>query len=235
MLVAICDDDPLFRSELKKILVNYKQEKRLAIDIYEFDNGKKLLDSTDYFDIVFIDYQMPGIDGLETAKLLRTRKFICSIIFITSYPQFILDSFEVEPFRFIIKPEIEEKVKSALDSYIKQKKLLNPIIIFDEGVQYTICTEDIIYLEATGKKCIIRTNDRTYRSSKTLSQIEKVLPYHCFYRIHKSFIINMYCISEIQNKEVKLVNGEKAVISRPLLTKFKNAYANFVEIFYLRG
>lgn len=235
MLVAICDDDPVFRSELKRIIVNYKREKRLNVDIYEFETGEKLLCSTEIFDIIFIDFQMPGLDGLETAKVLRKRKFICCIIFITNYPQFVLDSFEVQPFRFFVKPITENKVISSLDSYLAQKKLLNPIIVIDEGVQYTINSEDIIYLEASGKNCIVRTNQRTFRSSKTLSKIENVLPLHCFYRIHKSYIINMYCISEICKNEVTLINGEKATISRPILSKFKKSYANFVKNYYLRG
>lgn len=234
MLVAICDDDPIFRSELKALIVEYKREKRIAVDIYEFETGTDLLASSDIFDVIFIDYQMPGLDGLETAKILRKKNYICSIIFITSYPQFILDSFEVQPFRFFVKPIENKKIISAIDSYLLQQKLLNPILIIEDGTQYTIKAEDIIYLEANGKNCLIRTKEHTYKSSKTLNRIEELLPMHCFYRIHKSYIVNMYCIVSIRKNEVLLINGEKAIISRTIMTKFKKAYANFVKNFYLK-
>ena len=126
---------------------------------------------------------MPGIDGLETAKLLRQKNCICSIIFTTSFPQFMIDSFEVQPFRFFIKPVENEKIIKALDDYIRQQKLLNPIVIFCYGEQITIPSEKIIYVEGKGKYSIIRTIDNSYTSSKTLSQIQMLLPNYCFYRI----------------------------------------------------
>lgn len=101
MQVAICDDEKSFRDELKSVLIEYKMAKRIQIDIYEFENGDSLLNSNIVFDVLFIDFQMPGFNGLETAKRLRLKNCICSIIFITSFPQFVFDSFEVQPFRFL--------------------------------------------------------------------------------------------------------------------------------------
>ncbi len=234
MQVAICDDESQFRSELKEILIEYKRKKRVAIDFYEFENGRSLLESDEVFDIVFIDYQMPGIDGLETARALRIRNCICSIIFVTSYPQFILDSFEVQPFRFFIKPLDCEKLTSAMDSYIKQQKLLNPVVIVENSEQKIIPSENIIYLEGEGKYCIVRTADNTFRSSKTLSKVQEMLPKHCFYRIHKSYVINLYCISSVSGNEVCMINGEKARIGRNHIAEFKKVYRDFVKNYYVR-
>ena len=116
MQIAICDDEKIFRNNLKEVLIEYKAEKRVQIDIYEFNDGMDLLDTNIIFDVVFIDFQMPGLNGLETARALRQKNCICSIIFITSYPQFVFDSFEVQPFRFLVKPLDVTKVKSAMDS-----------------------------------------------------------------------------------------------------------------------
>lgn len=234
MQIAICDDEKEFRNELKNLLLEYKKEKRIQIDIYEFDNGKSLIDSNKIFDIIFIDFQMPGINGLETAKNLRLKNCICSIIFITSFPQFVFDSFEVQPFRFFIKPLDANKLKSAMDSYLKQQKLLNPIIIIENGEQKTINSENILYLEGDGKYCLIRTTDNIFKSSKTISKVQELLPKHCFYRIHKSYVVNMYCISSIIGNEVVLINGEKARIGRNHITEFKTVYRDFVKNFYVK-
>lgn len=234
MQIAICDDEKEFRNELKNVLIQYKTSKRIHIDIYEFDCGNALLDSKIIFDIAFIDYQMPGLDGLETARQLRNKNCICSIIFVTNYPQFVFDSFEVQPFRFFIKPLDIKKTTFAMDNYLKQQSLLNPIIIIENGEQKKINSESIIYLEGNGKYCIIRTVDSVVQSSKTLLQVHELLPQHCFYRIHKSYVINMYCISSINASEITLTNGEKARIGRNRTAEFKKVYMNFVKNFYLK-
>ncbi len=229
MLVAICDDDPVFRSEISRMITEHLKKHRVGVKIVEFEDGDSLLGSGDVFDMVLIDYLMPGTDGLETAKKMRARRYVCSIIFVTSYPQFILDSFEVQPFRFFIKPVDVNKLEAALNSYLEQQRQLNPIVILDEGKRHTIKTEDIIYLEADGRNSIIRTKDKSYQCSKNLSMLQKMLPMFCFYRVHKSYIINMYCIFTIRKNEIGLINGEKAMISRSNLAGFKRAYAEFVK------
>lgn len=232
--VAICDDEKSFRDELKSVLIEYKMAKRIQIDIYEFENGDSLLNSNIVFDVLFIDFQMPGFNGLETAKRLRLKNCICSIIFITSFPQFVFDSFEVQPFRFFVKPLDANKVELAMDSYLKQQKLLNPIIVIQDGEQKTINSENIIYLEGNGKYCLIRTTEDIMKSSKTIFKVHELLPPHCFYRIHKSYVVNMYCISSIVGNEVIFINGEKARIGRNHLAEFKRVYMEFVKNFYVK-
>ncbi len=234
MQIAICDDEKEFRDALKNKLIAYKREKRIQIDIYEFENGSRLLQSDIVFDMVFIDYQMPGLNGLETAKALRLKNCICSIIFITSYPEFVFESFEVQPFRFFIKPLKENDLHSALNHYLQQQKLLCPIVVVDEGERKTINSENILYLEGDGKYCIIRTTDNVVRSSKTLAKVQQELPQHCFYRIHRSYVVNMYCISSVKGNEILLINGEKALISRTHTADFKKVYKDFVKNYYIK-
>lgn len=234
MIVAICDDDKIFRKELKEFLINYKTEHRLHIDILEFDSGYSLLDCKESYDIVFLDYQMPNINGMETAHILRSRKNICSIIFITSFPEFMIEAFEVNTYRFLIKPLDTAKLSKSIDCFIKDKKMHSPIIINENGEQKIINSEDIIYIEGSGKYCIIRTIDTTVRSSKTLSGVLKLLPQHCFYRTHKSYALNLYCIVSIKDEFITLNNGEKSKISRNRMNGFKKAYKDFIKHFNTR-
>ena len=115
MQIAICDDESNFREELKKHLIEYKKDKRMQLDVYEFKTGEALCSTDISFDIVFLDYQMPSLDGMETARILRENNILCNIVFVTNYPDFVFESFEVNPYRFWKKPVEFEKVESLLN------------------------------------------------------------------------------------------------------------------------
>ncbi len=234
MQIAICDDDKDFRSELRDMILDFRIEKRFAADIFEYDKAEDLLDSGVVFDLIFLDQQLPGVSGMEAARSLRRINCMCGIIFVTGYPQFVFDSFEVQPFRFFVKPVGKEKVAAAIDSYIQQNKLQSPIIIVQDNRRFSVDSRDIIYLEGQGKYCLVRTKDETFRSSRTISGVQQLLPVHCFYRIHKSYVVNMYYVSSIQGSEVVLLNGERASISRSHLKDFRKSYAEFVKNYYVR-
>ena len=233
MQIAICDDESFFRKELHSLLVEYKSNRRLNLDIFEFSSGEDLLKTDLIFDIIFLDYQMSGLNGMEVARSFRQRNYLCSIVFVTNYPDFVFDSFEVNPYRFFRKPISTYQIEELLKSYITQQKTLSPIIINDYYGQYTIKARDIIYLEGDGKYCLIRTKTEVFHSSKTLSGVLNLLPKYCFYRVHKSYAVNLYCIQKVINNEIILVNGEKVLISRNNLADFKIIYKNFIKDYYL--
>lgn len=234
LLAAICDDEEMFRKELKDFLLQYKKDRRIHLDIVEFSDGQSLLNYNSGIDIVFLDYEMPGLDGIETAKMLRAKKNLCCIMYITSYPEHVFESFEVNTYRYFIKPINRDKLTVAMDDFIKDKKMLAPIVVNVDGEQITISSEDVIYLEAEGKYCYVRTINNTVRSSKTIARVFELLPQHCFYRTHKSFAVNLYCVQSIKNNCVILNNGEKAKISRNNVADFKKAYREFVKHFIAR-
>lgn len=233
MVVAICDDEKFFREDLKSILFAYKTDRRLHIDVYEFVSGESLLSSGKSFDIIFLDYQMAGIDGMGVARELRRRNNACNIVFITSYPQFVLESFEVQPYRFLVKPITPDRIETLMNTFIKQQKLLSPILVVNNNEQKVVSAKDILYIEGNGKYCIIRTHNETYDSSKTLAQVHALLPQHCFYRSHKSYVVNLYSISSFDKCTATLINGEIVKIGRNKIAEFKSVYMQFVKDYYV--
>ena len=235
MQVAICDDEQIFRKELHDYLVAYKIERKIQIDIYEFESGKQFLDCDLIFDIVFMDYQMPDIDGLKTAKQLRLKNSLCSIVFITSYSDFFIkDAFEVNTYRFFDKPISCDKIYSTLDAYIAQQRALAPIMVYDFDGQKTIPFKDIVLIEGDNKYCKIHTTTEIIPCSKTIIKTMALLPEDCFYRTHKSFAVNMYFVSKVETDSILMINGETAYLSRRYAPGFKKAYKVFVKNYYVR-
>lgn len=234
MLIAICDDDLFFRKELKSFIVDYKAARRLHIDVYEYATGEALLKDKKAYDMVFLDYQMPGMDGMEVARELRSRNITCSIVFVTSYPHFIYEAFEVQPYRFFEKPITREQIESLLTNFIRQQKLLAPLIVINDSEQKIVQAKDVLYIEGDGKYCIVRTAKETYNSSKTLAQVHALLPQHCFYRSHKSYVINLYSIRSFEQGIATLTNGEIAKIGRSKIGEFKRVYKQFIKDYYFK-
>lgn len=234
MRVAICDDERIFRDGLKALLIDYKRQHRLHIDIDLFDSGDALLQSDLAYDLVFLDYQMPGLNGLDAARQLRQRRVMCRIVFVTAFPSFIRDSFEVQPFRFFFKPITATDVDAMMTAFIRQLKLLAPLVIVENGEQHIIPSSEILYAEGAGKYSVIRTATATYSCSKTLAQVHALLPQHCFYRVHKSYVVNLYAVDRLAEREILLTNGERVLLARGRTGSFHRDFMSFVKNYYVK-
>jgi len=98
--VAVCDDEDCSRCVTKEAIDSYSNLHRLEIAVCEFASGEDLLQSSLKYNVIFLDYKMGGINGLETAKFMRQNNVDSTIIFLTSYPDFVYESFDVSTFRF---------------------------------------------------------------------------------------------------------------------------------------
>lgn len=234
MRIAICDDEVLFREELKHFLLSYSKEHRILVEIVSFNNGAELLAHKKAFDVLFLDYAMPGDNGMTIARTLRANNALCSIIFVTSFPGFMQESFEVAPFRFLEKPVSQKNVYDVLDSYIHQQNSLAPILVCGKFGQRSIAFKDIVFIEGDGKHCTIHTASETIPCSKNLSKALSLLPFHCFVRTHKGFAANMYYIDHFKKDELFFSTGDKIYISRTYAASFRSAYASFIKDCFVR-
>lgn len=229
MKFAICDDEKFFRNELKKALDVYSKERKTDIIYDEFSNGHDLLACRNEYDIIFMDYQMNSIDGLETAKKLRELNNKTTIIFLTSYPNIVFDTFQVNTFRFLVKPLEYEKLKKALDDYQETFNSEKYVVIKIDEITKKIPVSDIIYAEASDKYCYIRTENDNYLYKKTLSEFESMLPEDSFFRCHRSYVVNFRHIISHTGTDILFDNNEKALISKVKSSAFKKAFLDYVK------
>jgi DNA-binding LytR/AlgR family response regulator len=104
MRIAICDDELPMHDLLKKQLNRYAQKRNLVMSYTDFTGGNELLINPYDYDLIFMDYQMKVLDGLETAKKLRKLGIETPVIFLTSFPHIVFDTFSVHAYRFLVKP-----------------------------------------------------------------------------------------------------------------------------------
>lgn len=229
MFAALCDDDKYIIEELKKLLLTYAKENRIIIDIDEFESGEKLLNSENNYDIIVLDFQLGSTDGLTVAKELRKRNVLSCIIFLTSYPHFMIDAFEVNTFRFLLKPIDKSKFFKAIDDYVKIVDANYPITLIQNKELKKINSNEICFIEADGKYSNIHLNTKVMHCSKTLSGVTNLLPKYCFVKTHRSFVVNLHYIKSYSSDTVYLSNGESAYLSKNYQKSFRTSYMNFLK------
>lgn len=233
MKVAICDDESGFLDELELKLRKYSNEKSINIQIERFDSGNKFLNVyTEHkdFDIIFLDIQMPGINGIELAKILRKNNDKVSIVFTTSLIQYALDGYRVCAMRYLMKPLAYSKLKRELDEIVLAvaEASANFIVIKNDNGVYKIFFEDILFIETSGRNTMVHLkSNEEILSYKTLKYYEQQLDYR-FFRCHSGYLVNMEQISKVEKFNIELLN--QAVI--PLSKNRKRDFSQKLAAFY---
>lgn len=230
MRVVICDDEKSMQAILENLLNEYSRMRNIDVFVDKFDNGRNLLKALNEreYEIVFMDYQMNGIDGMETSRLIRSKNNECVIIFVSAYPEVAVDSYEVNTFRFIVKPINKEKLFKALDDYLKSIDYDNLLILKTHDGTWKIKMSDIIYAEAKGKHTIIRTTQNSFEIHIHLKKIENKLSDEKFCRCQRAYIAGFSHIENHTNTEIIFDNGERAQIGKVYAAKFKKEFQEYI-------
>ncbi len=229
MKTAICDDEGYWRETLADYLKAYQSEKHIDVFITFFSDGGSLLNSTETFDIIFLDYKMDKMNGIETARKIRNNSINSCIIFVSSLPDAVFESFEVGTFRYLLKPINKEKLFRSLDDFLLSKRE-SFLILKTQKYTLKIKESDIIFCESVNKHTILHTKEEKYEILINLKEIEKKLPKDKFFRCHKSYIVSFLHIKFHNNSEI-IFDGnypEKAYISRNYLPAFKKEFHDYI-------
>lgn len=230
--IAICDDSEIMRAEIRNRILEFSVKNDLDYTLKEYDAGEKLIGSGERFDLIFMDYEFEnnGDNGLETSKKIRKYDKNSTIVFITSYPSIVFDTFEVGTFRFLTKPIDDKKFSEVLSAFLKTMESDGILKIRLDGENYFFKESTISYVESMGKNCIIHFTDgrSDMECHETLGAVEARLSSGNFYRCYKSFLINLAHVDSYNREEVTMSTGEKLLISRLKYKEFNNVYADYL-------
>jgi len=223
--IAVCDDCHHQTEYIKSLVNKWAEEKNIKVMIDMFDsaeNFKSAWSESQKFDILLLDIEMSGQNGVELAREIRTSDEKIIIVFITGFMDYISEGYDVSALHYLMKPVKDDKLFEVLNKALKNLTQKNKsLIVMVDGETHQIPLYKICYLEVWHNYVTIHA-DIEYTVKKTLGEIENELD-DCFFRAGRSYIVNLKYIQKSTRKEIHLTNGKIIPLSRGLYEALNRA------------
>lgn len=232
MKIAIVENESAEAEKLKKYIEKYSIEKQCMCQTITFYNGVDFLtEYTGDFDAVFLDIQMPMMDGIETAEKLRLKDDNVQIIFVTNMAQFAIKGYQVRALDFLVKPVTFFDISLELDKLMRicRNSSDNFLWINSGGSFMRVLFDDITYIEILRHDVYVHMRKQVVSFRGTLKELEPKLDKNIFSRPDNCYIVNMYYIKKIQGEFIYLDGGEELHISRTRKKQFMTDFTNYVN------
>lgn len=232
MRIAVCDDEEKFRMQAKEIIDKLAGSLDVIVDAYS--DGRKLLEAFDKkpYDVLFLDIEMPVMDGITLAKKLRERSDSIYIVFLTGHVEYALEGYEVNALRYLTKPVQEAKLSEVLRFVMDKNVSKRQLMIKEDGDETLINVSDIIYMEAQNQYVMIYTTGGEHLIRYNIGDFEAELKNDDFFRIHRGYLVSLAKVKKLVKSEVVIegMNGElKLPVSRSNIKPLKEALYKYVE------
>lgn len=227
--IAICDDDQFYIDKLACLIqANLRERKIEEYMIDSYASATELCDNAGSYDVIFLDINMPEVNGIQAAEKIRAMRPEVLLVFVTAFMDFVLQGYRVKAIRFLVKDMLEEMLPECMEAIAKELALQIDKVCFDfcEGKR-ELFIKDISYIESRKHKCFFTVGEEAYSLYEKLDNLESELRPYSFLRVHKSFLVNVSYIEEISGYRVKMKNGKELPIPREKYTKVR---ARFYEI-----
>ena len=209
--IVICEDDLSQRELLKGFLYKVFEEIQEDLDLIEFESGEEaLLEEVILkgIDIFFLDIQMNGLNGMDVARRIREFDNNVEIIFTTSVLDYVCEGYEVNAYRYMLKPIeyniFKNNMGKCIENIIKKKN--DFLTINDKSKLIKIKFDDILYIETSKRQLIIHTINGHEIIKMSIRKLEKLLNKD-FFRCHNSFIVNLEKINKIDVSDIYINNA----------------------------
>lgn len=215
--IAIVEDEPEQIEQVVSMLKKFEETTGINLDLSSFTTGEEFLDgfSPGDFNILLLDIQMPGIDGMTVATRIREVDKSVTIMFITNIIQYAVQGYSVRALDFFVKPlkyeSFIEKLQRAIDQVGEKAK--ETVCLRTVSGMRLFELNQILYAEIVARKLMLHTINGYYHCNDTMQSIEKTLDNNRFYRCHAGFLVNLDHVRQIDRESITV--GERQIpISR---------------------
>lgn len=229
MKIAVVDDEKAIREEIKNLI----RAKRPDCHIECYESGDHLLLAGGQYDIVFLDIQMEGRNGIDTAKLIRQRSENTVLVFVTGIKDYVFQAFDVAAFHYILKPVEKEKFEEVLERALREaekhkKDEAGFLLIKTRNRTVSVPKSSILFVESRGKKAEVHTVKDVSEMYASLNGLEAELGVG-FYRCHRGYLVNMAYVSEYSHDKILLTNGETIYLAKEKYQEFVKEYMRYLK------
>ncbi|MCH5344190.1 MAG: response regulator transcription factor [Acetatifactor sp.] len=232
MRILICDDDDFMIEQLRKYIKSYFGHNHMKCpEMVCFSDGESLLADKGDKDILFLDIEMPGMNGIYVGNELKKNNHNIIIFIVTSYSEYLDEAMRFHVFRYLSKPLDKQRLfrnlKEAIDLY---NMISIKIPIETKAGVNTLPASEIIAIEASGRKVIVHTTLKNFESIHNMQYWIDLLPKNRFFQTHRSFIINFEHVTDFDHSLIHLMDHQlDAYLTRRKYAKFKEAYLLYLE------
>lgn len=229
MKIAVCDDDRRFSEQTGNAVNRWAEEYAKPVELYVTDNGDELIEycRKEKPDVILLDIIMPLFNGMEAAEEIREFNSDVKIVFITSSPEFAVESYDVKAAGYILKPLKYEKLAGVLNDCFKALSENAPkITVRTQYGFHSVPVYNIEYVEACNRKVRLTIEGgKCIEALDTFTHIEeKLCAYDCFFKCHRSYIVNFSAVNHFNSAEIIMRMGDRVPIARGLGKTFREAY-----------
>lgn len=230
MQVIIVDDEPKMRQQIANYLKQFAEEQQMKIHVKSYGTSAEFLDEDHKeADLILLDVEMPGMDGITLAKEIRKKDTDVLLMFITNMAQYALHGYEVEAIDYVIKPlgyqDLALKMKKAM-RFLGRKEKKQIMLSTVEGMQ-PVQIEDICYVEVIRHYLSYHTDEKVYEVRGVMKEAERQLEPYSFVRCNQSYLVNLAKVQNIQGNIVT-VGRDELPISRNKKAAFVDALTRYV-------
>lgn len=229
--IAICDDDPKQRDYLHNLATAWAETNHHLIELKEYPQADTFLfdwDEKKDLDILLLDIEMPGINGIELAKTIRKDTAIVQIIFVTGYYDYFSDGFDVSALHYLIKPVDNRKLFPVLNRAADNLRYRErSVFISTPELDVKVSLADITYIESENVYIVVHTVRGNYRTRVALSKFQSELD-ETFIKVHRSYIVGLKYIKKISRSDITMTGGDIVPISRGMYDAVHSALIKYL-------
>ena len=231
--ITLCDDEKTQLALLYSFVTEWAGQQKYELEISQYQNADRFLfmqEENPEPDILLLDIDMPGTNGLSLARHLRSKGGAAQIIFITGLTDYILEGYDVEAVSYLIKPVEKERLFSCLDKAKERCGRKTPALLLETpGGAARVKLSDIYYLESDAHDTQVHSTSGIIRCKIGIHELETQLQaLSCsFFKIHRSYLVNLSYVSRITRKDLWMDNGTSLPIARGRWESLNQAYLGY--------